>query len=80
MTYISSQSLTAPMRTSILQAQSALAQAQTEISSGAPADLGLTLGASTGHVLSLRSDIDALGTYTQTNALATTRLSATATR
>ena len=79
MTYISSQSLTAPMRTSILQAQSALAQAQTEISSGAPADLGLTLGANTGHVLSLRSDIDALGTYTQTNALATARLSATAT-
>ena len=77
MTYISSQSLTSPLRASILQAQAALSKAQTEIGSGAPADLGLTLGAATGHSLSVKASIDALGIYTQTNALATARLSTT---
>lgn len=77
MTYISSQSLTSPLRQSILQAQTALAQAQTEVSTGAPADLGLTLGAQTGTVLSLKSDIDRLNTFAASNSVATTRLAAT---
>ncbi len=79
MTYISSQSLTSPLRASVLQAQAALAQAQVEISSGAPADLGLTLGAETGTSLSLKSSIDSLTLFTQTNSLANTRLAATST-
>ncbi len=78
MTYVSSLSLSSPIRQSVLQAQSALTQAQTEISSGAPADLGLTLGSRTGTVLSLRSQIDQLNGYTSSNASAATRLSATA--
>ena len=57
MTYISTLSLSSPMRQSVLGAQSALAQAQAEVSSDAPADLGLTLGARTGTVLSLRSQV-----------------------
>ena len=78
MTYISSLSLASPMRQSVLQAQSSLAQAQVEVSSGAPADLGLTLGAQTGTLLSLRSQIDGLNGYSAGNAAAATRLSATA--
>jgi flagellar hook-associated protein 3 FlgL len=77
MTYISSQSLTSPMRQSILQMQSALAQAQTEVSTGTVADVGLSLGARTGYSLSLKSQTDQLSTYTATNAVATTRLSTT---
>lgn len=79
MTYISSMSLAAPVRQSVLQAQSALAQAQAEVSSGAPADLGATLGAQTGRLLSLRSQVDELNGYSAGNAVAATRLSATAT-
>ncbi|MBE7190014.1 flagellar hook-associated family protein [Jatrophihabitans endophyticus] len=77
MTYISSSSMTSPLRSSILNAQSALTQAQTEVSTGTYADIGLQLGGGTGHLLSLRSNVDALNTYTQTNAVASTRLSAT---
>ena len=78
MTYISTLSMTSPLRSSVLQAQSALTQAQTEISTGAPADLGLTLGANTGTSLSLTSQIDELNGYTSSNATAATRLSTTA--
>ncbi len=78
MTYISSLSLSSPARQSVLQAQASLAQAQSEVSSGAPADLGLTLGAQTGTLLSLRSQIDGLNGYSSGNAVAATRLSATA--
>ena len=77
MTYISSSSLTSPLRSSILQAQSALTQAQTEVSTGTYADIGLQLGGGTGQLLSLRSNVDSLNGYTQTNAVVSTRLSAT---
>lgn len=79
MTYISTQSLSAPMRTSVMQAQTALAQVQSEISSGNVANLGLTLGANTGTDLSLKTEIDALGGFTSSNSGVATRLSATAT-
>ena len=69
--------MTSPLRSSVLQAQSALTQAQTEVSTGTYADIGLQLGGGTGQLLSLRSDVDALNGYTQTNAVASTRLSAT---
>ena len=77
MTAISSLSLSAPMRQSVQQLQTQLAQVQTEISSGAPADLGLTLGASTGSVLSLESETDQLDGYATSNNVASTRLGAT---
>lgn len=79
MTYISTQSLTSPLRQSVMQTQSQLAQVQSEVSSGNYADIGLTLGGTTGTSLSLKSEIDNLTTLTNTNAFATTRLSATAT-
>ncbi len=78
MTSISSLSFTSPVQASVLQLQQQLAQVQAEISSGAPADLGLTLGAQTGSVVSLRSQSDQLTAYTTSNATATTRLDATA--
>ena len=77
MTYISTSSLTSPLRSYVLQAQSALSQAQTEVASGAPADLGLTLGSQTGSVLSMKSQVDQLNGYTSSNNVTATRLSAT---
>ena len=77
MTYISTSSLTSPLRLSVQQAQAALTQAQTEVSSGAYADVGLQLGGGTGQLLSLRSSVDSLNGYTTTNSIASTRLSAT---
>ncbi len=77
MTYISSASLSSPLRQSVQQLQTQLTQAQTEISSGAPADLGLTLGANTGTVLSLQSETDQLDGYASSNNVASTRLGAT---
>ena len=77
MTYISSASLLSPLRSSVLQAQAQLTQDQTEISTGTLADVGLTLGAGTGKELSLKSQIDALNGYSDSNSAATTRLAAT---
>ena len=77
MTYVSSQSLTMPIRQSVLQAQATLSKDQTEISTGAPADLGMTLGGQTGSILSMESQIDSLNGYVTSNSAATTRLSAT---
>ncbi len=77
MTTISTLSLTSPLRQSVNQAQAALTQAQTEVSSGTYADLGLQLGARTGQTLSFESDIDSLNNFTTSNASATTRLAAT---
>ena len=77
MTTISSASLSSPLRQSVQQLQAQLSQVQTEVSTGAPADLGLTLGAKTGTVLSLKSETDQLAGYTTSNNLASTRLGAT---
>lgn len=77
MTYISSLSLTTPMRQSVQQIQSSLSQITNEMSSGKKDDLGLSLGAQTGNALSLQSEMDRLNSYTNTNTLATSRLSST---
>ncbi len=79
MTYISSQSVLSSVRQSVLQAQAGLAQAQTEISSGNQADLGLYLGAKTGTSVSMQNEIDSLQGYTASNGVAATRLDTTAT-
>ena len=79
MTYISTLSLTAPLQTSVLQAQAALSTAQTEVASGAPADIGLTLGGQTGTELSMKSQIDELNGYSDSNGVVAPRLSATST-
>lgn len=77
MTYISSLSISNPLRSSILQTQTALSNAQTELSTGTQADLGTFLGSRTGSSLSLKAEIDQLTTYSTANGLASTRLSGT---
>ena len=79
MSYISSASVSSSLRSSVLNLQSQLAQTQTEISSGVSSDLGLALGARSGKSVSLKNETDVLTSYTNSNALATTRLSATST-
>lgn len=79
MTYISSSSVLSSVRQSVLQAQAGLSQAQTEISSGTQADLGVYLGARTGTSISIKNQVDALSGYTASNAVASTRLDTTAT-
>ena len=79
MTYISSPSIQASIRQSVLQAQAGLAQAQTEIASGTQSDLGVFLGAEAGKSVSIKNEIDGLQGYTATNGIASTRLDTTAT-
>ncbi len=78
MTYISSTSLSSPLRQAVLQAQASLAQAQTEVTTGVQADLGAALGARAGTVVSLQNQADALAGYQNANALVSTRLDTTA--
>jgi flagellar hook-associated protein 3 FlgL len=78
MTYISSLSLSTPMRTSVMSLQSQLSQTMAEVSSQTKADIGLSLGAQTGTAISLQDQMDQLNSYTNTNSLASTRLSSTA--
>lgn len=77
--YISSAALHASMRSSILSSQQQLADAQKEISSGTYADLGLTLGSTSGQLLGLTAQANRLSAYTTGNNLAATRLTSTAT-
>lgn len=75
--YISSPSLATANRQSILQAQSALAKAQSELTSGTLADPGLSLGSGAGQLVTLSSEQNKLQTLTTTNGIATARLTAT---
>lgn len=77
--YISSAALHASMRSSILTSQQQLADAQKEVSSGTYADLGLTLGSTSGQLLGLTAQADRLSAYTTGNNLAGTRLASTVT-
>lgn len=77
MVYISSLSLASISRQSTMQAQSDLADVQKELSSGTLADAGLTLGSRSGRLVDFSVAQNKLQTLTDTNALATTRLSAT---
>lgn len=74
---ISTQSITTALRQSVLQMQTQLAAAETEMSTGNYADIGLTLGARTGESISLQSQQSFLETITNTNRIASTRLSTT---
>ena len=75
--FISSSSITSALRQSILSAQSNLAQAQQEVSTGTFADVGLALGAQTGQDISLRNQESLLQTFTSTNNLTATNLGTT---
>ena len=75
--FISSFSITSALRQSILTAQSNLAQAQQEVSTGTFADVGLALGAQAGQDIDLRNQEAILQAFTSTNNLAATNLSTT---
>lgn len=77
MTFISTQSLLATSRSSVMQAQSDLAKVQKELSSGKKADVGLDLGTSSARLLSLNMQASRLQSYTDNNAVAATRLTVT---
>ncbi len=73
--FISAYSISTALRQSVLTAQSNLAQAQQEVSTGTYADVGLALGAQTSQDISLRSQESLLQTLTTTNNLTATSLS-----
>ena len=73
---ISSSYLSTVMLQPIAQAQTALAAATTELSSGQYANFGLQLGEQSGQELSLRNQSDLLSALTAANGLTTTNISA----
>lgn len=75
--YISTQSISASMRQSVLRMQSELAARETELATGNHADIGLTLGANTGETVSLQASTALLQTITDTNQTVTMRLNTT---
>lgn len=77
--FISSLAVSEATRRSISRSQEALVQAQQSLASGRKADIGLALGANTGRLVSLRSDIDQLDTIIGGNKISQGRLEATQT-
>ena len=75
--FISSLAVSEATRRSISRSQEALVQAQQSLASGRKADIGLALGANTGRLVSLRSDIDQLDTLIGGNKISSGRLEAT---
>jgi flagellar hook-associated protein 3 FlgL len=74
---VSTQYLSNLMSLGVSQAQSQLASADTESSTGQYADLGLQLGDQSGYELSLKNQNNLLQTLTNSNSIVTTNLSAT---
>jgi flagellar hook-associated protein 3 FlgL len=73
-TFISSASLSDDTRRSIARLQSQLIDAQKELSSGRHADLGVTLGATTGVTVSMRQDMDQIQSIQKSNNLVLNRI------
>jgi flagellar hook-associated protein 3 FlgL len=76
-TFLSTSSLSAATRLSVMQTQAKLAEAQKEVTTGRLADVGASLGYKTGQSLSLRQDYSRLQTIIDTNSVVSTRLSST---
>jgi flagellar hook-associated protein 3 FlgL len=74
---ISTASLTSVLSQSVSSLQVQLAQAETELSTGKDADVGLSLGASISQDLSLQKQQSMLQTITTSNSFTSTRLSTT---
>ncbi len=74
--FISSASISDETRRSIARLQSQLVDAQKEISTGRQADVGLTLGATTGVTVSMRQDMDQIQAIKGSNNLVLNRLTA----
>ena len=75
--FISTLSFTAAPRTNFVSLQQQLSEATKEVVTGRHADVGATLGATAGRLVSLRSTFDDLGALRDGNALATARLDQT---
>lgn len=75
--FISSLSLASASRTNFTSLQQQLAKATEEVVTGRHADVGDTLGATTGRLVSLRSSFDGLEGLRASNAFATARLDQT---
>lgn len=73
--FSSSASLSDETRVSIMRLQKRLIEAQKEMSSGRYADVGLTLGASTGKVITFRQELTVTQSIIDSNKAASTRLS-----
>jgi len=76
-TFISTSALSAATRVSLIKAQTKLAEAQKEVTTGRLADVGAALGYKTGQTITLRQDHVRLKTIIDTNSVVSTRLSAT---
>jgi len=73
--FVSSQALANSLVLPVMQAQSSLATAMTEESTGQYADLGLQLGEQSGYELSLKEQVGQLQTLTSNNSIVSTSLS-----
>jgi flagellar hook-associated protein 3 FlgL len=73
-TFISTASLSSETKASIARIQQRLVDAQTELSTGRYADVGMTLGAQTGVSVSLRQDMDQIQSIKDTNSIVLTRM------
>lgn len=75
--FISTQSLSNTLRSTVMKGQVALSKATTEATTGRHADMGETLGPLTGRDFSLRSDYERVSNLIDTNEILTGRLDAT---
>jgi flagellar hook-associated protein 3 FlgL len=75
--FISTQSLSNTLRSTVMKGQVALSKATTEATTGRHADVGETLGPLTGRDFSLRSDYSRASNLIDTNEIVTGRLDAT---
>lgn len=75
--FVSSASVSQAMRYSLLKAQAELTKAQKEVSTGVVADTGLALGSQTAKAVSLSRDLQRLNGIVDSNALVSSRLTAT---
>ncbi len=73
--FVSTQTLANSLVAPVMQAQSQLASAMTEMSTGQYANLGLQLGDQSGYELSLKEQVGELQTLTSGNSLVSTSLS-----
>lgn len=73
--FSSSGSLSDETRVSIMRLQARLIEAQKELGSGRHADVGLTLGASTGKVIAFRQELSFTQSILDSNGVVSTRLS-----
>jgi flagellar hook-associated protein 3 FlgL len=74
--FTSTTSLSDETRRSIARLQASLIDAQKELSSGRHADVGVTLGASTGITVSMRQDLNQIKAIEDTNNIVLTRMQA----